>query len=153
MNFIGIDPGKSGAIAIIREDGTVDTAIFSEEAYKHLLKECGSNSFAVVEQVCGFSPPGVKIGSTSIFNFGANYGWIQGVLFAFGIPYQTVVPRKWKGCFGLNKDKGLSIQCAKRLFPSVSLYRTDRCTVAHDGIAEALLMAEYARRLHNGLIK
>lgn len=153
MNFIGIDPGKSGAIAIIREDGTVDTAIFSEEAYKHLIAQYRYGSFAVVEQVCGFSPPGFKIGATSIFNFGLNYGWIQGVLFAFGVPYQTVTPQKWKKHFGLSKDKSLSIQCAKRLFPNVSLYRTDRCTIAHDGIAEALLMAEYARRLHNGLIK
>jgi crossover junction endodeoxyribonuclease RuvC len=152
MNFIGIDPGKSGAIAIIREDGTVDTAVFSEEAYRLLIKQYKDETFAVVEQV-GFVPKGVKFSSISMFNFGANFGFIQGLLYAYGVPYQTVRPNVWKKHFNLSKDKELSIQCAKRLFPNASLYRTDRCTIAHDGIAEALLMAEYARRLHNGLIK
>ena len=152
MNFIGIDPGKSGAIAIIREDGTVDTAVFSEEAYRLLIKQYKDETFAVVEQV-GFVLKGVKFSSNAIFNFGANFGFIQGLLYSHGVPYQTVRPHIWKKHFGLSKDKSLSIQCAKRLFPNVSLYRTDRCTIAHDGIAEALLMAEYARRLHNGLIK
>lgn len=148
MTYIGIDPGKSGAIAIILEDGSVVTATFSEEAYRHLLRQYSKDSFAIVEQVCGFSPPGVKIGSTSIFNFGANYGWIQGVLYSYAIPYQTVVPRKWKKEFSLDKDKSKSIQCAKQLFPNANLFRTERCTIAHDGIAEALLMAEYGRRIH-----
>ena len=37
MNYIGIDPGKSGAIAIINGDGSVATAPFSEEAYLDML--------------------------------------------------------------------------------------------------------------------
>lgn len=152
MNFIGIDPGKSGAIAIIREDGTVDTAVFSEEAYRLLIKQYKDETFAVVEQV-GFVLKGVKFSSNAIFNFGANFGFIQGLLYSHGVPYQTVRPHIWKKHFNLSKDKELSIQCAKRLFPNANLYRTSKCTVAHDGIAEALLMAEYARRLHNGLIK
>lgn len=152
MNFIGIDPGKSGAIAVIREDDTIDTAVFSEEAYKYLINKYKDDSFAVVEQV-GFILKGAKLSYNAIFNFGANFGFIQGLLYAHGIPYQTVRPHVWKKYFNLSKDKDLSIQCAKRLFPNANLYRTERCTIAHDGIAEALLMAEYAKRLHNGLIK
>jgi hypothetical protein len=34
----------------------------------------------------------------------------------------------------------------RRLFPGVSLRATPRCTTDHDGMAEALLIAEYARR-------
>lgn len=152
MNFIGIDPGKSGAIAVIREDGAVDTAVFSEEAYRLLIKQYKDESFAVVEQV-GFMPKGAKFPMISMFNFGANFGFIQGLLYAYGVPYQTVRPNIWKKHFNLSKDKELSIQCAKRLFPTANLYRTSKCTIAHDGIAEALLMAEYAKRLHNGLIR
>ena len=38
----------------------------------------------------------------------------------------------------------------KRLFPGVNLKATERCRKDHDGIAEALLIAEYGRRHYNG---
>ena len=43
-------------------------------------------------------------------------------------------------------DKQDSITVCKRLFPDANLFRTDKCKKEHDGMAEALLMAEYARR-------
>ena len=81
-----------------------------------------------------------------MFTFGAGYGFLQGVLTAYGIPYQLVPPQTWKKAFTLNSVKQTSIEVCQRLFPNVSLYRTGRCTKPHDGMAEALLMAEYARR-------
>lgn len=147
MKYIGIDPGKSGAIAVICEDGSIDTAVFDETAYVDILGKYAKDSFAVIEQVCGFSPPGARIGATSLFNFGANYGWIQGLLAAFRIPYQRVVPARWKKSYGLSRDKQKSIECALHLFPNANLMRTEKCKIPHDGIAEALLLAEYGRRI------
>jgi len=43
-------------------------------------------------------------------------------------------------------DKNSSIEVAKRLFPGIDLRRTERSRKDDDGLAEALLMAEYARR-------
>ena len=85
-------------------------------------------------------------GVTSMFNFGANFGYIKGVLEALSIPYQEVSPQRWKKEFSLNSEKEKSIDKCRQLFPNVSLLATPRCRVAHDGMAEALLMAEYARR-------
>jgi hypothetical protein len=48
--------------------------------------------------------------------------------------------------FRLNSDKENSIEVCKKLFPQVNLLATPRCKKEHDGIAEALLMAEYTRR-------
>ena len=87
-----------------------------------------------------------KQGVTSTFNFGENFGWIQGVLDSFGVSYELVRPQKWKREFSVTADKNSSIAVCKRLFPNVSLKRTERCTKDDDGLAEALLMAEYARR-------
>lgn len=39
-----------------------------------------------------------------------------------------------------------SFEVCRKLFPDVSLLPTSRCKKSHDGMAEALLMAEYARR-------
>jgi len=85
-------------------------------------------------------------GVTSMFKFGENFGFIRGLLHANKIPYELVTPKKWKKEFGVTSDKNTAIDVCRCLFPDVSLLRTERCTKAHDGMAEALLMAEYARR-------
>lgn len=143
MYFIGIDPGKDGALAWIREDGTMaDILPFSEAAYVTLCYQLKGRCKAVLEKVG--ARPGQ--GTRSMFSFGENYGYIRGVLEAFSIPYQTVTPQKWKKEFSVTSDKSTSIKAAQRLYPEVCLKKTDRCKKDHDGMAEALLMAEYARR-------
>lgn len=142
MIFCGIDPGRGGAIAVIREDGSVVTSVFDEAGYKSILQTLNGSSLVIVEDVHAMPKQGV----TSMFNFGFNKGWILGVLYALGTPTQLVSPQKWKRMFGLDNDKQKSIECAMRLYPNANMYATPRCKKPHDGIAEALLMAEYAKR-------
>lgn len=85
-------------------------------------------------------------GVVSMFNFGHNLGFIEGVIRANDIPYQLVPPQTWKKEFSLNSDKQKSIEVCQKLFPDVNLLPTERSRKPSDGIAEALLMAEYARR-------
>lgn len=87
-----------------------------------------------------------KQGVTSTFTFGEGYGFLRGVMEALGISYQTVKPQRWKKEFGLNSDKQESIAVCRRLFPDVSLKPTERSRVDNDGMAEAVLISEYARR-------
>ena len=63
-----------------------------------------------------------------------------------GISYQEIPPEKWKKEFGLNTDKQKSIAVCRQLFPEADLRHSERSRVDNDGMAEALLMAEYARR-------
>lgn len=142
MNYIGIDPGKSGAIAVIPEDGVPYCALFDEAVYKTLIAGLRHKSMVMLEQVGARPGQGVS----SMFTFGANYGWIQGLLYAYDVPYQTVTPNKWKREFSVTKDKKSSVTVCQRLFPNVSLLATEKSRVPHDGLAEALLLAEYARR-------
>lgn len=144
MIFCGIDPGRGGGIAVIREDGSVATSVFDEAGYKSILQSLNGSSLVIVEDVHAMPKQGV----TSMFNFGFNKGWILGVLYALGIPTQLVSPQKWKRAFGLDGDKQKSIACASRLFPNANLFATPRCKKSHDGICEALLMAEYGRRAY-----
>ena len=146
MVFVGIDPGKSGAIAVIDGDGkSLGHSVFSWQEYDMIIKHTVSqdNCLAIVEQVHAMPKQGVS----SCFTFGQNFGFIQGLLFANNCPFQEVSPVKWKKYFGLNKDKNASIMCATRLFPSLDLRATSKCRKAHDGIAEAYLLAEYGRRM------
>lgn len=148
MLWIGIDPGKSGALAVISEDsfGTMAWAIpFGEKNYAtELAKYIG---LAQVKAVCVEkvnAMPGQ--GVVSMFNFGHNLGFIEGLLQAYELPYQLVPPQTWKKEFSLNSDKQRSIEVCQKLFPHVSLLPTDKSRKPNDGMAEALLMAEYARR-------
>lgn len=144
MTFCGIDPGRGGAIAVIREDGSIATSVFNESAYRSVILSLAYNSLAIVEDVHAMPKQGV----TSMFNFGYNKGWIMGALFSCGVSAQLVSPQKWKRAFGLDNDKQKSIACASRLFPDANLFATPRCKKPHDGICEALLMAEYGRRMY-----
>ena len=144
MIYFGIDPGKDGAFAIIDEEKNIlCLEPFSEEGYIDILNQFDmSKSIGVLEHV--HAMPGN--GGTSMFNFGMNFGFIQGVLKSFEVPFELVTPQKWKKEYSVTSDKNTSISVAKRLFPGVDLRKTERCKTDHDGKAEALLMAEYARR-------
>ena len=145
--YIGIDPGKDGALVLLQPDGVVKvTAPFDERQYLDMLRTAGDSAFAIVENVHAMKGQGVS----SMFNFGRNFGWLQGALMVMGIPFELVMPQKWKKVYGCTSDKNTSIQVAQRLFPNVDLRKTPKCKGPHDGICEALLMAEYGRRVYNG---
>jgi len=144
MIYIGIDPGQRGGYAWIW-DGKVTVYPWDDQNFvqdMHMLSLCSDKPIAAVEKVGAMPHQGVS----STFAFGTSFGYILGVLSAFGISYQLVPPRKWKTDFGLNSDKQKSIEVCKHLFPNVSLLPSERCRKDSDGMAEALLMALYAKR-------
>ena len=146
MVYIGIDPGKNGGYAILVRPfistQPMDEKIFVREMHEISKAYPSENIRCCLEKVGAMPGQGV----TSMFSFGKNAGYIEGVLTALGIRYQLVVPRRWKAEFGLTGSKADSIEVCRRLFPGVSLRASERCRKDSDGMAEALLMAEFARR-------
>ena len=144
MIYIGIDPGRSGSMAILWENGSTEVIPFDPALYVNAISKATITNTCrcCLEHVSAMPKQGV----TSTFNFGENFGWIQGVLDSFGVSYELVRPQKWKKEFSITADKNSSIAVCKRLFPDVSLKRTERCMKDDDGMAEALLLCEYARR-------
>lgn len=142
---IGIDPGKKGGYAVLIDGECWRAEAWNDDDFTECMRQVSQMTTvarAVVEKVGAMPGQGV----TSMFSFGKSAGFIEGVLKAFDIPYQLIPPSVWKKEFSLTHDKSQSIAVCKRLFPSVSLLPTDRCKKESDGIGEALLMAEYARR-------
>lgn len=145
MIYVGIDPGYKGAYAVI-DNAHVrvypwDDSLFVSDM--NALRAMEDGIMAAVEKVGARPGQGV----VSMFNFGKNAGYIEGVLSALGIPYQLIPPAKWKKEYSLiGKDKNASIFACRHLFPELNLKRTERCRTDNDGKAEAALIAEYARR-------
>lgn len=144
MTYIGIDPGKKGGYAIIDSENDICATFPWDDStfMQHIAPLCGEEQIVCLEHV----GPMPKQGVSSTFLFGREFGFIQGVLRAYNIPFELVRPQKWKKEFSVTADKNTSIEVCKRLFPAVSLLPTERCRKESDGMAEALLMAEYARR-------
>ena len=150
MIYIGIDPGKNGGFAIINKEelspSSVTVRPMDEKSFVEGMRFI-SEVFSTNEIRCCLEKVGAMPGQgvTSMFTFGTGYGFVQGVLTAFGIPYQLVPPRVWKKEFSLDNDKKKSIETCQRLFPDVNLI-PPRCRKPHDGEAESLLLATYASR-------
>lgn len=145
MIYIGIDPGKTGGIAVIEDVNTNAIAYpYSPEKLIDLCSTYATNKSSIavfVEKVHAMPNQGV----TSMFNFGKGYGEILGILKAFKLSYELVTPQAWKKYVGVTSKKSTSIEKAKYLFPDVSLLPTKRSRVPNDGMAEALLIAYYGK--------
>lgn len=151
MIYLGVDVGAKGGLAAIDEKNKILFAVpMSRENLVNYIKmlhndiiERNDAVIACVEKVSAMPGQGV----TSMFSFGKSAGFIEGVLESFQIPYQLVPPQTWKKSFSLlHKDKKASIETCKQLFPGVNLLPTERCRKESDGIAESLILAEFAKR-------
>jgi hypothetical protein len=151
MKYIGIDPGKSGGIAII-EDEKLTLFSFPKIgkeldfiAIKNFLKEnCKSSHIVGLENVKALQ----RVGSTQSFNFGVNKGQLEGILIGIECSYLQVLPQTWqKVCWeGVPKQdntKNTSLIASKRLFPKESFLASERSKVPHDGLIDAALIAKY----------
>ena len=154
MFYMGIDPGQSGGIAILRAVGNRqwsdgrDCRLYpmpttEADVWDVFLKNCHTK-MAVIERV--HSMPGQGVAST--FKFGMGYGGLRMALVASSIPFDEVTPRTWQKAVGTSPKKSTESktrfknrikQKAQQLFPkeNVTLKTCD-----------ALLIALYCRRTY-----
>ena len=151
MLIYGCDPGFTGAIALYKPaenwlevhdmpvmKNTKGKAIINSPYLLDILQnEADEKCLALIEQVSAMPGQGVS----SMFRFGEGYGMLQMACAANKLPTQFVTPAKWKGYFGLSRDKGVSRGLAMQRFPE---YAGLFSRVKDDGRAEAALIALYA---------
>ena len=153
MKVIGIDPGLSGAIAILENNkvlGIFDMPVMSEGKKNkrqlnsaqlvNIIKENimkDEEISVVVEQVNAMPGQGV----TSMFNFGQTFGAIKGVCAALNLPIFFVRPSKWKKHFELiNSSKDSSRTKVIEMYPSLSNQLTKKKDVNK---SDAILIAKF----------
>ena len=163
MTYIGIDNGVSGAIAVWFDLCEPDlfkmpTAKYGKRNIVDLPRVCHifdnakmpGDTFCILERAQVLPNQGAVSG----FNYGDSYGSIKGILTALEIPFEITQPKAWQKLMlaGMDRSdtKAASILRCKQLFPNVSLKATERCTKDDHNMADALLMAEYGRRIRNG---
>lgn len=166
MIHVGIDPGKTGAIAILNGDALVavyDMPVIDGQVLGALVAqllghvpERHQNTIARLQAMS--SSDGMLIGSlirvkhatvervsarpgqgvSSTFGFGFSAGVVHGVLGALLIPVDIVTPAMWKRHFRLGADKDESRARAIERWPQ---HAGQFARKRDDGRAEAALIA------------
>jgi crossover junction endodeoxyribonuclease RuvC len=151
MIYLGIDPGKSGAYAIVCDSGVkvwkfplAGDALDLGDIAAKFIDLCKSDDVrAYIEKVGAMPGQGV----TSMFSFGFNTGAIHGILAAYRVPTFLVTPQAWKKVIlaGTPKDKNSAVEYIRRAYPAVSLLPTEKSRKLDNNMAEALCIALYAK--------
>lgn len=173
MKYLGIDPGISGAIAVI--DGETedvrffDTPILKVQGPKRttsvidaagivqlLRQEVDGRVHVVLEKVsaapislgarepCPACGRVPQQGATATFHFGEGFGMWEGILAGLRLPYTLVHPATWKS--KLMRDQGKDKQAS--ILRAKQLYpQAAPCLnlKKHHGRADALLLAHYGK--------
>lgn len=166
MLWVGIDPGISGAIAVLdsktRNVSFVDTPTVQVKVGKTIKNQMDAHAaslilqalddtdgiFVAIEKVAPMpsthaGDKGTGMGVTSAFNFGMGFGTWIGICAASLLPFQLIHPATWKAKLmrDMGKDKDASRVKAMQLYPSSA---KDLTRKKDHGRADALLLAHYA---------
>jgi crossover junction endodeoxyribonuclease RuvC len=148
--FLGIDPGADGGYAAC-VDGAIERAaafprLGDNIDWSALTIELLRDRFdgVVIEKVGAMPGQGV----TSMFNFGRNVGALHCIFESRGLPLRLVTPQAWKKVIlaGTDRDKAAAASYVLRTHPHIDLRRNERCRSPHDGMADAVCIAEYGYR-------
>jgi hypothetical protein len=168
MIILGIDPGMSGGIAKLKQDGprwlpSAMSMPSTEKAIADYLwsmyleaKESDCELIAFLEQVQvmpairriktekGEQRIEANPGIASTAKFMQGYGFLRGCLITIGIPVEDIRPQAWQKLLGCmtRGDKNVSKRRAQQLFPHL--------TITHK-TADALCIAEAGRKIRMGL--
>jgi len=147
---IGIDPGITGAVAVVNDNG--DYAVYDlpimangkgTSKIKKMINPNGLSEILLMHHNDGpiflertASMPGQ--GVASMFSMGDTFGSIRAVCSVMGFAVEIITPQTWKKKYQLKSDKEIVRAKAIQLFPNAPLSR-----VKDHNRAEALLIAKY----------
>jgi phage-related tail protein len=152
MKLIAIDPGSAGGFAWEDSDGIIQCCKMPEtegdvhDKLLEIIALIGTGGRVIIEEVGGYVGGGGQPGS-AMFAFGRGFGFILGVLAAYGMKVELVRPQKWQKHFSLGTSKNHASKTAwknhikakaQQLFPDQPVTLKT---------ADALLLLDYGK--HN----
>ena len=157
MKFIGIDPGKSnGGMASIRTCNQLGILSHKTWLFAHMterdittaIRDATSTSdqetVVVLVEKQGTRPTDAR---TNIATLHHHLGIVRGCLFTICISFEDVAPAMWQKTFHLLFPKGTSHVVKKNKHKAKAQQLFPQEKVTH-GNADALLIAEYGRRMY-----
>ena len=152
--IIGIDPGLSGAVAVLTgsdslividmptmtvdRNGKSKRQVSASELAAIFANFNSNDTHVFVEKVSAMAGQGV----TSVFSFGRSFGMIEGILAAYKLPVTYVAPATWVKAVGRGQGKDASRSRAMELFPN---NQADFKRVKDDGRSDSALIAYWGK--------
>lgn len=149
--IVGIDPGVSGALAVVRgKDVSCHDMPTVEIRGKRHVDPVGLRDILATIDMDGIDMvvlehvQGVQgTGATSAFSFGRSFGLVEGVIAGMTLPLTLVRPQVWTKALAVSRDKGQHRDAARRLWPQrAALF----ARVKDDGRADAALLCHWWTR-------
>jgi len=154
----GVDPGLSGGVAAIEITDRDATAWAQPMPLSGRRVDWKTLAGLMTPQGLG-SPPSLIVlekcsampgqGVCSMFKFGGACEGVVATALALGHSVVEVTPQKWKAeiLSGTKRDKEAAIEYCRLRWPGLSLIPKG-CRKPRDGMADALCLAEYGRRIY-----
>jgi crossover junction endodeoxyribonuclease RuvC len=179
MIIVGVDPGMTGAFAVL-VDGiladVIDMPVEIRKTGKTKVKFDASNNPRMVEKTANIltaqsvfqvfktilskhgtptavflEQVGARPNQSGMFTFGRGVGLIEMAAWASDVPLILVSPNTWQRAVGGSSDKKIACAKASRLYPRhAALFKR---TSIDDGRADATLIATYGQGVLDGSIK
>jgi crossover junction endodeoxyribonuclease RuvC len=158
-NFLGIDPGQTGALAVVNEREVLfvgDLPVHQLRVGKKTRTELDLGGLcellakltdpqtykaehAFIEGVAARPGQGV----TSMFRFGFCAGAIVGVVTALRLPHSLILPQRWQKLAGCGPSPDAARRRAGQLYPNATSFltrkrdagRADAILIAHAGLS------------------
>ena len=165
MNHLGVDCGKKGGIAYLRGDKlstlimpTVPTGKKAQEKInlialgtilKDLLRNSNGELTAIIEDPGGHAPSAAGLRSMTY-----SFAVTEMCCAMLGIKYETIMSRAWQKHFwprpklpkGVKFDtKAAALEAAVNIWPDHSWLASKRCSIPHDGMVDAALLAQWGK--------
>ena len=156
--YIGLDPGKEGAIVILQGDKvtkyTYPMIGTSKEYDIQAIRDIfltfeGDNCHLVIENVHAIAGGSAKAN----WSFSRGKALLEVLAAAYDLPHTMVNPKAWQkiihqGIPKMDTAKDMTLMAIKRLYPTVDLRKSERAKKPHDGIYDALAMAHYCKQVY-----
>ena len=162
---VGIDPGITGAVMVMDENGGLQRALRTpillvkgKKVYDlQLMREVLRGANYEADKEGGTVMVGIekvhslpRDGRVGAFRFGTGYGMWLGLLSGLFLPYKEVTPQRWQARMLAGYPRGeqtktSAVVVSKGLWPHIPIQ-----VKADWGMADAALIAEYTRREHRG---
>lgn len=173
--YLAIDPGKDGGVVVyipetrtlykwvMPQSGSGSKTVFDKVGYSDLLHKIKTkfpNVIAIIEEIHSI----FGVAASSNWKLGNVFGMQEMGLIANKIPYHLVPPKTWQAQVWSHSDKVMvlkkgnkkettdtkttSLRAFKRIFPNEDFRSSPRSLNFHDGMVDAALMCEAARRMN-----
>jgi hypothetical protein len=166
----GVDPGRNGGVVILASDGRIRVKAILPQSLPELVEffREWAPDYVLIEKAQFMRPKSMGDRHHSpqpFFRYAKNAGSLEGALCALGISYGLIAPVSWQKEVGIgvshrpsrwgkpslmkywgDDPKARALAAAKLFFPAETWFMSPKSRKPHDGVVDAALIAELARR-------